>query len=462
MPEARTLSLCPDCLAVVPAEYVQQGEDVFLVKECPEHGTFQTIVWRGPPAFGGWLRPKTPVRAHAEPRPEVRGCPYDCGLCVNHRQHTCCAVVEITQRCDLGCPVCYAASGTDGHSAPADPDFGRLAFLLDRLKAQAGDCVVQLSGGEPCVRDDLPAIVALCKTKGFSFVQINTNGLRLARDPAFARALVDAGLDTVYLQFDGLDQASHKALRGRPLREQKLAAVEAAAAARLGVVLVATVVPGVNDGQLGQLLDFAVDLSQTRGPAVRGLHLQPVSYFGRMRETPDDSRRITLPELMRGLEAQTGGRVRAADCIPPGCEHALCSFHANYLRRPDGSLRLLSAPDCCCGPNVAATPAEEGALKSKSFTRRQWAFPEDFQAGGPGNAGGPGGLGDMDAFLADARRRAFSLSAMAFQDAWTMDLERVQGCCIHVLSPEGRLIPFCSYNCTSRQGRALHRGSGGA
>ncbi|AGW12799.1 radical SAM (seleno)protein TrsS [Megalodesulfovibrio gigas] len=443
MPEAATRSLCPECLQVLPAVYVQEGAEVFLRKTCPEHGVFQTIVWRGEPAFAGWLRPKTPVPGHAEARPAALGCPRDCGLCANHRQHTCCAVVEITQRCDLGCPVCYAASGSD---APADPDLTRLGWLLDRLKAQSGDCVVQLSGGEPCVRDDLPAIVALCKAKGFSFVQINTNGLRLAREPDFARRLAEAGADTIYLQFDSLDDAPYVALRGRPLRDTKLRAVDAAAAARLGVVLVATVVLGVNDGHLGALLRFAV----ANGPAVRGLHLQPVSYFGRMLSIPEDAQRITLPELMRGLETQTAGLVHAADCIPPGCEHALCSFHASYIRRPDGSLRLVSTPEGCCGP-ASAAPAAEGARKAKDFTRRQWAFPEDTPEGAEA-------AGEMDRFLADARRRAFSLSAMAFQDAWTMDLERLQGCCIHVLSPDGRLIPFCSYNCTSRHGQTLHRG----
>lgn len=443
MPEAETYSLCPDCLRVLPAMYTQDGEDVFLCKTCPDHGSFRTVVWRGAPAFAGWMRPKTPVPGHAEARPTVHGCPYDCGLCAGHRQHTCCAVVEITQRCDLGCPVCYAASGVP---ASRDPALDRIAWLLDRLKAQSGDCVVQLSGGEPCVRDDLPAVVTLCKTKGFSFVQINTNGLRLAREPDFARRLAEAGADTVYLQFDSLEEAPHVALRGRPLRELKLQAVAAAAAARLGVVLVATVVPGVNDGHLGELMRFAV----ANGPAVRGLHLQPVSYFGRMTTIPEDVHRITLPELMRGLEAQTDGLVHAADCIPPGCEHALCSFHASYIRRPDGTLRLVSNPEGCCNP-AGAAPAAEGALKAKAFTRRQWAFPEEASEGAET-------AGEMDVFLADAKRRAFSLSAMAFQDAWTMDLERLQGCCIHVLSPDGRLVPFCSYNCTSRHGQTLHRG----
>lgn len=458
MRERATQSLCPVCLRVLDAVYVQAGEDVQLRKSCPEHGEFSAVVWRGEPAFSGWRRPKTPAPHHAEPRPARQGCPQDCGLCGNHKQHTCCAVLEVTQACDLGCPVCYAASE---HGRGEAPSLERIAFLLDRLRGQSGDCVVQLSGGEPTVRNDLPDIVALCKAKGFSFVQINTNGLRLARDAGYARQLKQAGADTIYLQFDGLDDGVHARLRGRPLQEAKQRAVTNAAAARLGVVLVATVAPGVNAHQLGCLLRFAL----AQGPAVRGLHLQPVSYFGRVLQSPTDAMRITLPELMRALERQSGGLVRAAQCIPPGCEHALCSFHATYQRTGDGGLRPLSSPSCCGG---SPTPAAEGALKAKAFTRRQWSHPPDaLTSPPPGTAARdafevPPPVGDMDAFLQDATRRTFTLSAMAFQDAWTMDLERLQGCCIHVVAPDGRLVPFCAYNVTDVSGRALHRGKTGA
>ncbi len=449
MLERQTQSLCPVCLQVVDAAYVRDGDDVSLHKTCADHGSFEAVVWRGPPAFSSWSRTKTPVPFHNAPRRAAQGCPHDCGLCTNHRQHTCSALIEVTQACDLGCPVCYADSD-GGHCG--EPDLARVAFLLDCLKEQSGDCAVQLSGGEPTLRDDLLAIISLCKAKGFSFVQINTNGLRLAEDPGYAKHLREAGTDTIYLQCDGVDNSVYEALRGRPLWREKQQAVANALTARLGVVLVATVVPGVNEPQLGDLLRFAL----AQGPGVRGLHLQPVSYFGRVLTPPTDAMRITLPELMRALEAQTDGMVRADHCIPPGCEHALCSFHVTYHRTNDGSLHPISSPACC---GEAATPAAEGASKSKAFTRRLWVYPStpSLQENAQGAAAALS-LGDMDVFLQNATRRSFTLSAMAFQDAWTMDLDRVQGCCIHVVVPDGRLVPFCAYNVTNASGRPLHRG----
>ncbi|MGE4552926.1 MAG: radical SAM protein, partial [Desulfovibrionaceae bacterium] len=207
MPEAvpapggwATESVCPVCLAPVPARVEPEGDAWVLVKRCPEHGESRAVIWRGEPGLPGWTRPKTPSFPRT-PRTAVRrGCPLDCGLCPEHGQHTCTALMEITWRCDLGCPVCFASSGDN---APPDPPLAQLAWQLDQVLAASGRCNVQLSGGEPSVRDDLPEIVALAKAR-FPFVQLNTNGLRAAREPGFAPRLAAAGLDSVFLQFDGL------------------------------------------------------------------------------------------------------------------------------------------------------------------------------------------------------------------------------------------------------------------
>ncbi|MGE4554358.1 MAG: radical SAM (seleno)protein TrsS, partial [Desulfovibrionaceae bacterium] len=405
-----------------------------------------------------WTRPKTPSFPRT-PRTAVRrGCPLDCGLCPEHGQHTCTALREITWRCDLGCPVCFASSGDN---APPDPPLAQLAWQLDQVLAASGRCNVQLSGGEPSVRDDLPEIVALAKAR-FPFVQLNTNGLRAAREPGFAPRLAAAGLDSVFLQFDGLSDDVYQRLRGRPLWEIKQAALERFVAAGIGVVLVPTLVPGVNDRQVGDLLRFAA----AHAPGVRGLHFQPVSYFGRYPAPPADADRITLPEVMRALEEQTHGLVHAADFLPPGCEHSRCSFHANYLVREDGGLTRLSGNGSCgCRPaDAAAAPvpappapivAAQGADQSKAFVSRQWAAPR------AGLTELTPSADDLDRFLARARTHILAVSAMAFQDAWTLDLDRLRGCCIHVSAPDGRLIPFCAYNLTAADGAPLYRRTSG-
>ncbi len=435
-------SVCPVCLRAIPAHHESQGGNTYLVKECPKHGLFRTVVWRGEPDMNKWSREKIPSRPKTPMASVQDGCPFDCGLCPEHRQHTCTAIIEITWRCDLGCPVCFASAGVH---TPPDPTVDEIGTLLDRVMEASGPCNIQFSGGEPSVRENLPELIALAKEKGFLFVQLNTNGLRAAREIDFARRLSEAGLDSVFLQFDGTEDSIHQILRGRPLVEEKYLAVERFSEAGIGVVLVPTVVPGVNDHNLGGIIDFAVSNS----PGVRGVHFQPVSYFGRYPDHPTDDQRITLPEVMSRLEEQTGGAIGLDDFLPPGCEHSRCSFHANYLVTEQGELKRMSArrTACNCSPQLA----EEGANKAKSFVRRQWAVPEER----PLIAHKP--LDDLDRFLARAATHALAVSGMAFQDAWTLDLERLRGCCIHVVSPEGRLVPFCAYNLTAANGRTLYR-----
>jgi len=434
-------SVCPVCLKPIPAEHETVGDETFLVKNCPEHGEFKTVVWRGEPGFTDWSRVKIPSLPKKPFTRVDKGCPLDCGLCDAHRQHTCTAVMEVTWRCDLGCPVCFASSGK---SASPDPTHVELGFLFDRVKEASGYCNIQLSGGEPTVRDDLPDVIRLAKSKGFPFVQLNTNGLRIGREKGYAMELAEAGLDSVFLQFDGLTDDVYQTLRGRPLIDLKLAALRALAEAGIGVVLVPTIIPEVNDHSLGAIIELAAENS----PNVRGVHFQPVSYFGRYAESPTDAERITLPELMRLLEKQTGGALQATHFMPPGCEHSHCSFHANYMVREDGRLQKLSAEGKCgCQPR----PASEGADKAKAFVKRQWAAPEKILP----MADAPDAL---DAFISRAATHTLAVSAMAFQDAWTLDLERLKGCCIHEVSPDGRLIPFCAYNLTSMDGETLYRG----
>jgi len=172
---------------------------------------------------------------------------------------------------------------------------------------------------------------------------------------------------------------------------------------------------------------------------------------------------VTIPEILRAIAVQTDGLVSCQAFKPSGCENATCSFHANFVLMPDGSLQPWTHHNarslCCCQP----TRAEEGAAKTREFTARYWSHPEAGEASVSSlkpTGEGPS-LGDWDVFLTRAQTHAFCLSGMAFQDAWTLDLDRLRDCCIHTVSPDGRIIPFCAYNLTSRQGRPLYR-SGGA
>ena len=458
---SRTQSLCPVCLKRLPARRIAAGHEVLLVKCCPEHGEFRTPIWRGDPLFDQWDRPKIPVQPPLLFKDAEKGCPFDCGLCPDHRQRSCTVIVEVTQRCDLACPVCYAA-------APAnqpDPSLDAVDALL-RKAVQAGPgCNIQLSGGEPTMRDDLPAIVARGRELGLEFIQINTNGLRLGRDRAFVKALKAAGLASVFLQYDGTADEIYHRLRGRSLVQAKHAAIQACAEQGIGVVLVPTLVPGVNTDNIGAILQTALSWI----PAVRGVHFQPVSYFGRYPGAPDEKRRITLPEVMRAIENQSDGLFRTTHFGPPGCENALCSFNGQFMQLPGGkvvSLRSFDSQSCCSAP----IKADAGAARAMAAVARQWAgrgegAKASERVGGcacgagaapPARSEGAA-LMSLDDFIERARTHTFSISAMAFQDAWNLALDRVRDCCIHIFSPDGRLIPFCLYNLTAADGRRLYR-----
>lgn len=446
-----TVSLCPICLKRVTALREQQGETVYLVKQCPDHGTFRTVIWRGSIPFSTWLRPKKPSAPRQAFTKVERGCPFDCGLCPDHGQHTCTALIEITNRCNLRCPVCFADAGKEREGS--EPSLERIGMFYDRVLIGSGPSNIQLSGGEPTMREDLTDIISLGRDKGFGFIQLNTNGLKLAADVNYARDLKKAGLASVFLQFDGLSSATHLALRGRDLRAIKEQAIINCGAAGLGVVLVPTLVPRVNTHEVGAIIEYGARFS----PTVRGVHFQPISYFGRYPQGPADTDRLTLPEVIELIETQSNGALSRNHVAPPACEHALCSFHGNFLVREDGSLMPLGNRAACCSTGEPKPiPALEGREKSVSFTARQWSLPMAFTGCACGDRDEP--LDDFDRFLARARTHTFSISAMAFQDVWNLDLERLRGCCIHIVSPEGNLVPFCAYNLTSNQGVSLYRG----
>ena len=452
-------SLCPVCLRRLEGAYEEDADGaVSLTRVCPEHGAFSALVWPAAKevpslcSFAEWHVVKTPSYPERPQTGTARGCPYDCGLCPSHAQHTCHGLLELTLACNLACPLCYADAG--GAALPPDPPRATVSKQLRRLLEASGKCNVQLSGGEPTLREDLPDIVREAKALGFPLVQVNTNGVLLGRDPALAERLAAAGLDSVYLQWDSLKPERLAALRGRrvpDLLDLKERAVDHCARAGLGVVFVATVVAGVNDGELGDLLRDAV----RRGPVVRGLHVQPASFFGRSPLGVMQARRFTLAHAMQAFCDQAPEWVHGSDFHPPHCEHSLCSFNAVYARAGNGLKSEREGMDKAMGGRMAVVAAE-GSRIAKAYTARLWARPGRDGAEGGCACGGCVAGAQSCALQIEARR--FTLSGMAFQDALSVDIERLRGCCIHIVRPDGRLVPFCCQNMTSAGGHALYPG----
>lgn len=436
-----TESLCPVCLKKIPAFIITEEATSFMRKTCPQHGTSTTVLWRGGIPITSWIRNKERAYIKNPVTSVTKGCPFDCGLCADHRQHTCTALIEVTQNCNLNCKFCFADSDS---SKNEEPSLDNIRLQYQKVFEVSGNCNIQLSGGEPTVRDDLPDIIRMGTELGFSFIQVNTNGIRMAEDEDYVRSLKKSGLSSVFLQFDGISDETYKRLRGRPLFEKKLKAIENCIKYEIGVVLVPTLVPGVNILQIGDIIRFAIG----QAPTVRGVHFQPVSYFGRMPHAPANMDRITLPEVMEEVTRQTGGMITAESMEPPGCENSLCSFHGNYMIDGMELKPVTKRRSCCCGTEQA----EEGARKAKAFVARNWSGHEEGTGEEQQKASS-----DWDVILQNIQRNSFSISAMAFQDAWNVNLDRIRDCCIHVVTGDLRLIPFCMYNLTNTEGRSLYR-----
>jgi uncharacterized radical SAM superfamily Fe-S cluster-containing enzyme len=442
-----TYSVCPVCLQRIPAAHVTYGKEIYLEKTCPKHGDFSTVIWRGISDINQW-RGKLPTIAEGE----NENCPHNCGICSEHQQGTCCVLLEVTKRCNLACSFCFAEGEAPGAAGNDDIPFEKIKGWLYDL-AVPGQTLVQLSGGEPTVRNDLPEIVAEAKKAGCKYVQLNSNGVRLAQDEGLVKELAEAGLSFVFMQFDGTDDSIYRKLRGGNLLEIKKQAIENCNKYNIGVTLVPTVVPGINGDDIGNIIRFAI----SKAPAVRGVHFQPVSYFGRIPSQPSDEQRYTLDELIEAIENQGGGLVPKSSLTPSRCDHPLCGFHGDYIAMSDQTLYPMrkTSSQCCCG-----SPAQDdddtlerevtSAEQNRLFVAKRWERPAgQNDIDDKDQLSADDDIETLEGFLKRVRSHSFTITAMAFQDAGNLDLERLRRCSLHVFC-EGRLVPFCSHYLTKQ------------
>jgi len=421
-----TFSVCPVCLKKLPAQLIQkEGDTIFLQKNCQEHGTFEIPVWKGHFDYGDWIRMEAPMT-----EAESAGCSGDCRACGAHGQGTCCVILEVTKDCNLRCPFCFAYGGEH----KIIPSAESLKQDIDRIVELAGDPLLQLSGGEPTLRDDLPELVAYAKTAGCSYTQINTNGIRLAEDEDYVRALAKAGLDIVFLQFDGTNHEIFRWMREKDLLDVKLRAIYNCDKYHIGVTLVPTIVRGINDHQIGDIVRTAIRLF----PAVKSIHFQPVTYLGRYPENPQARERYTLDELMQALVVQTG--IPENTLLPSRCDHAACEFHSTFVVSDEK--HLIPVSDRTADARTNRTSAK----KNREYVAEHWKRTEtdgheDTGENQPIVFGKTDDL-DFDTFIRYMRTRTLKISAMAFQDAMNLDLERLGRCSLHVYE-NGKLLPFC-------------------
>ena len=434
-----TRSICPVCRRVLDAEVNARDDQVFLRKRCPEHGPFEARVYGDATMYVDAMRFNKPGTFPLETQTEaLRGCPLDCGLCPEHKQHACLGVIEVNSACNLDCPICFAESGhqTDGFTL-TDEEVERALDAF--VRAEGEPEVVMFSGGEPSIHPRILELLAIARSKPVRHVVLNTNGIRLARDRFFAPALAELGV-SIYLQFDGVRAETHERIRGRDLRAVKERALDACAEAGLTVALVAAVERGVNEHEVGDVLRFGL-----AHPAVRSVVYQPVTHTGRHLEF-DPMTRLTNSDVIHALVEQTGGALVASDFFPVPCCFPTCRSVTYLLVEGEVVLplpRILRIEDHLDYVTNRALP--DPAIR--------YALEKLWSASAvPGTASMGEQLAcatcviDLPTEVRDVTTKAFMVVIQDFQDPYTLNVKQLMKCCVEELVPDGRLIPFCAYN----------------
>jgi len=481
--EIKTRSVCPECMKegkgdFVDARVYEDKGKVWIEHICKVHGKITEVYWSDAEMFKRAYKFFSNGRGVSNPAIQSENCPHDCGLCPLHRSGTLLANLDVTNRCNLNCWYCFAHAGAVGYIF--EPSFDEIIKMLKVLRDQKPvPCpAVQLSGGEPTIRADIVDIVREAAKMGFKQVQIATNGIRIAKEKGFAKALRDAGLDTIYMKWNGMTpQTNIENLKYKDdiLRECR--------EAHLGIVLVPTIIGGFNTDQIGPIINWAVE----NVDIIRAVNFQPISFVGRIDKISDEQRakeRFTIPDLIHAAEKQTKF-LKADDWYPvpsvmpvskiveafkgrPQVQfsaHPACGM-ATYVFVEDGKpipiTRFLKVDEFLEYLNNLKVPKnklEKAALAAKIFADvnkflDKKSKPKSFN------------LADLlvgvlikgqRETLAKIHWNSLLISSMHFQDAWNLDFERLSRCVIHYAVPDGRLIPFCAYNTFPEYRRSVEK-----
>lgn len=454
-----TKSICPVCKVVVDAQVNIRDDKVYLRKRCREHGTFEALVYGDARMYLDAMRFNKPGTIPLTFQTEVvDGCPSDCGLCPEHKQHACLGIIEVNTGCNLDCPICFADSGhqPDGYSITVE----QCAKMLDVFVASEGEAeVVMFSGGEPTIHRDILAMIDLAQARPIKSVNLNTNGIRLASDRRFVAALgerdrLPGRSVNVYLQFDGFDERTHREIRGRDLREIKRRALDNCAEAGLTVTLVAAVERGLNDHELGAIIGFGLE-----HPAVRSVAFQPVTHSGRHVQF-DPLTRLTNSDIVHGIVEQLPEWFRADDFFPVPCCFPTCRSITYLLSQGSPGTddfavvpipRLLQVEDYLdyvsnrVVPDYSVREALEKLWSASAFMGTDTITEKLTAAAGALDCADACGVNLPEA-VAELSERAFMIVIQDFQDPYTLNVKQLMKCCVEEITPDGRLIPFCAYN----------------
>lgn len=435
-----TNSICATCFRKVEAKVIFQDDQVFLHKYCPEHKHQRVLISTDVEYYKlarNYLKPgQMPLKFNT---PIKYGCPYDCGLCPDHEQHSCLTLVEITDQCNLQCPICYAESGPHRQTWRS---LEQVEFLLDCVVRNEGEPdIVQISGGEPTIHPEFFQILDAAKSRPIKHVMVNTNGIRIAQDEEFAKRLSDymPGFE-IYLQFDSLRAEPIKELRGLDLREVHRRALDRLNRYNLSTTLVVTLKKGLNDEEIGEIVEFAL-----QQPCVRGVTFQPIQSAGRVENFDPARDRLTLGEVRQQILKQCSW-LSPADMIPVPC-HPDCLAMAYALKINGQAVPLTSLID----PKVLLQHGSNTIVYEQDPAVKDHVFKLFSTSHSPQSSAlslkqllcclplveVPDSIG---------YENVFRILIMQFLDPFNFDVRSVKKSCVHIVHPDGRIIPFDTFN----------------
>lgn len=434
-----TLSICSTCLRRVDAKVIFEDEKVFMIKHCPHHGKEKVLIATDIDYYKNTRNYNKPSEAPLKTNTSTHyGCPYDCGLCADHEQHSCLSVIEVTDRCNLTCPTCYAMSS---------PHYGRhrtleeIEHMLDIIVENEGQPdVIQLSGGEPTIHPQFFEILDIAKTKPIRHLMINTNGIRIAKDKEFTARLATYMPDfEVYLQFDSFKPEALERMRGKDLTDVRKQALENLNEVNLSTTLVVTLQRGVNEDEMGAIIDYAL-----KQPCVRGVTFQPVQVAGRTDDFDPATDRITLTEVRQRILEQSP-IWNANDIIPVPCNPD--SLAMAYALKIEGEVYPLTR---YVDPAVLLNNSKNTIVYEQDERLHQHIL-KIFSTGISTDAA----VSDMQSLLCCLPQvqapgldytNLFRIVIMRFLDAYDFDVRAIKKSCVHIVHKDGRIIPFETMN----------------
>ncbi len=470
-----TQSICPECNMILDAEVFERGGRVYMSKVCPKHGEFEELYFGSYDMYTKfstyWKDGKGIEHAAANVGIEKCACPTNCGLCTNHLSHSGLANMIVTNRCDLTCWYCffYVKKGLEG-SYLYEPTLEQIRAMAKMLKAERpipGNSL-QITGGEPMLREDIVDVIKIIKEEGIDHIQMNTNGIKLAMDIDLMRQIREAGVNNLYLSFDGVTP------RTNPKNHWEVPyVIENARKVGMTIVFVPTVIKSVNDHELGDIIRYA----QKNIDVVHGVNFQPVSLTGRMSKKEREKYRITIPDCIERIEEQTNGEIPKDAWFPvPSCM-PLTDVIEQFSKKPKYELSIHFA--CGAGTYVFEDAESRRLVPLTEFVDIKGLLEyleektEELRSGKNRYIGMVEVVNKLNTFIDKNKQpkgvdlakmfasillkrnfdsvgswhvRSLFLGMMHFQDKYNEDLERLQRCDIHYLTPDLRIIPFCAFN----------------